>query len=59
MSPTNYGSNYETLYIWVNLDLVEIYPRLESTNDTSEKFIPKVIQFIQSKIIETFDFCIL
>lgn len=58
MSPTNYGSNYETLCIWVNLDLVEIYPRLESTNDTSEKFIPKVIQLIQSKIIETFDFCI-
>lgn len=57
MSPTNYESNYETLCIWVNLDLVEIYPRLEFTNDTSEKFIPKVIQLIQSKI-ETFDFCI-
>lgn len=37
---------------------MEIYPGLESTNDTSEKFITKAIQLIQTKIIETFDFYI-
>lgn len=46
MSPTNYGSNYEILCIWMNLDLVDIYSGLESTNDTSEKFITKVIQLV-------------
>lgn len=58
MSPTNCGSNYETLHIWMNLDFMEIYPGLETTNDTSAKFITKAIQLIQTKIIETFDFCI-